>query len=115
MQSSVIVIVLSWLVLQTSADNMFNVSFLFSFSEVKEYFKRGMYECALDYLKDIQEIHRYVQKASARQQECRTKASSTDKTFPKTNIAPLDEYIEKMRQEEEEAKSLRQTRAARTL
>ncbi|EYC31578.1 hypothetical protein Y032_0004g2227 [Ancylostoma ceylanicum] len=104
MQSSVIVIVLSWLVLQTSADNMFN-----------EYFKRGMYECALDYLKDIQEIHRYVQKASARQQECRTKASSTDKTFPKTNIAPLDEYIEKMRQEEEEAKSLRQTRAARTL
>ncbi|RCN43158.1 hypothetical protein ANCCAN_10845 [Ancylostoma caninum] len=104
MQSSVIVIVLSWLVLQTSADNMFN-----------EYFKRGMYECALDYLKDIQEIHRYVQKASARQQECRTKASSTDKTFPKTNIAPLDEYIEKMRQEEEEAKSIRQTRAARTL
>ncbi|KAL6741534.1 hypothetical protein Aduo_014776 [Ancylostoma duodenale] len=104
MQSSVIVIVLSWLVLQTSADNMFN-----------EYFKRGMYECALDYLKDIQEIHRYVQKASARQQECRTKASATDKTFPKTNIAPLDEYIEKMRQEEEEAKSIRQTRAARTL
>ncbi|VDO85665.1 unnamed protein product [Heligmosomoides polygyrus] len=80
----------------------------------QEYFKRGMYECALDYLKDIQEIHRYVQKASVRQQQCQMLAASTDKTFPKTNIAPLDEYIERMRQEEEEAKSMPESRAART-
>ncbi|VDM73188.1 unnamed protein product [Strongylus vulgaris] len=78
-----------------------------------------MYECALDYLKDIQEIHRYVQKAAARQDECRKKATLTDKTFPKTNIAPLDEYIEKMRQEDEEEeqekKKRHQNRAKRTL
>ncbi|ETN85831.1 hypothetical protein RB195_013274 [Necator americanus] len=91
MHSSAIVMVTAWLVLQTSADNMFN-----------EYFKRGMYECALDYLNNLQEIHRYVQRASTRQQECRKKAALTDKTFPKTNIAPLDEFIESMRQEEEE-------------
>ncbi|VDK58028.1 unnamed protein product [Cylicostephanus goldi] len=108
MQSVRIVLLVALIALQASADNMFN-----------EYFKRGMYECALDYLKDIQEIHRYVQKAAARQDECRKKASLTDKTFPKTNIAPLDEYIEKMKQEEEEeveeTKTKRQNRAKRTL
>uniref|UniRef100_A0A0K0DDZ5 Tubulin_C domain-containing protein n=1 Tax=Angiostrongylus cantonensis TaxID=6313 RepID=A0A0K0DDZ5_ANGCA len=67
-----------------------------------EYFKRGMYECALDYLKNIQEIHHLFQKASVQQEECRAKAAVTSKSFPMTRIAPLDEYIEKMRQEEEE-------------
>ncbi|VDM57833.1 unnamed protein product [Angiostrongylus costaricensis] len=74
-----------------ASNNMFN-----------EYFKRGMYECALDYLKNIQEIHHLFQKASVQQQECHAKAAVTSKSFPMTRIAPLDEYIEKMRQEEEE-------------
>nr|CDJ97298.1 unnamed protein product [Haemonchus contortus] len=107
MRSLLIVIVVLLFLKHAKTSNMFN-----------EYFKRGMYECALDYLKDIQEIHRYVQKASIRQQECQTKASQTDKTFPKTNIAPLDEYIERMRQEDEEeseeSKTLRTLRAVRT-
>ncbi|VDL73906.1 unnamed protein product [Nippostrongylus brasiliensis] len=102
MRSWLFIIATVLLVKQYVAGNMFN-----------EYFKRGMYECALDYLKDIQEIHRYVQKASVRQQECQMKAAATDKTFPKTNIAPLDEYIERMRNEDEDSKPILTSSRAR--
>ncbi|KAJ1372703.1 hypothetical protein KIN20_034927 [Parelaphostrongylus tenuis] len=93
MKATFFVITAALLMNQVRADiNMFN-----------EYFKRGMYDCALDYLKNIQEIHHLFQKASAEQQKCRVKAANTDKSFPLTKIAPLDEYIEKMRREEEDA------------